>query len=321
MAYVGATSRVPRELVGAFTGWVNNSGGPTHTQLDKAILNAGLDVPDGAPNKVAKIRQVFDHASPEDGRRLVEELIHTLRDTGFWGHNAYDRNVAVTRAALARIGGTVSDEGFLEWGYSPGEVIAASTPPDAPPVFTPRTTLTTPEPAPPVARSAGSTNVSHERLLWLLRRVPASFSALVSARRSGHDSLALADEYDLQDATEVALRLLYNDVRTEERTPSYAGSSTTQDFLLFEVKTMVEIKVTRRGRGNVRIREEIDIDSMAYLAHPNVDRMVFVVYDLAATITNPQGFEHDLSTPINGHARDALVVPWPYPVLAVSPGD
>ena len=77
---------------------------------------------------------------------------------------------------------------------------------------------------------------------------------------------------------------------------------------------MVEIKVTRPGRGNVRIREEIDIDSMAYLRHPDVNRMVFVVFDIAATITNPQGFEHDLSTSINGHARDTLVVPWPFPV-------
>ena len=42
--------------------------------------------------------------------------------------------------------------------------------------------------------------------------------------------------------------------------------------------------------------------------------MVFVVFDIAATITNPQGFEHDLSTSINGHERDTLVVPWPFPV-------
>lgn len=318
MAFVGASEGVPREVVGAFTGWVNNSGGPTHSQLDEAILNAGLEVPEGAPNKVGKIRLAFEQATPEQGRRLVEELVHTLREADFWGHGGFTRNAQLTRAALARIGGTVSEEGFLSWGYSPGEVITAGIPIGAAPILTPRTTLTVNEAPsaepPPVAQSAGSTNLSHERLLWLLRRVPASFSALVAGRRSGHDPLVLADEYDLQDATETALRLLYNDVRPEERSPSYAGSSTTQDFLLFEVRTMVEIKVTRAGRGNVRIREEIDIDSMAYLAHPNVDRMVFVVYDLAATISNPSGFEHDLSTPINGHDRDTLVVPWPYPV-------
>jgi len=308
---------IPREVVGAFAGWVNNQGGPTHTQLDEAILNAGLDVPEGNPNKPTKMRQAFAEATQEQAVVLIQELVHAIRDHGFWGHSQYARNRETTKAALALIGGTVSDEGFLTWPYSAGDAIMANVPADAPPVFTPRTTLTiaepTPAPPPPVAQSAGSTNLSHERLLWLLRRVPASFSALVAGRRSGHDPLVLADEYDLQDATETALRLLYNDVRPEERSPSYGGSSTTQDFLLFEVKTMVEIKVTRPGRGNVKIREEIDVDSMAYLAHPNVDRMVFVVYDLAATISNPPGFEHDLSTPINDHERDTLVVPWPYP--------
>lgn len=40
------------------------------------------------------------------------------------------------------------------------------------------------------------------------------------------------DEYDLQDLVESLLRFLYNDVRPEERTPSYAGSSSVMDFLL-----------------------------------------------------------------------------------------
>ena len=34
-----------------------------------------------------------------------------------------------------------------------------------------------------------------------------------------------------------------------------------------------------------------------------------------ATISNPAGFQRDLSEPFNGVPRDTLVVPWPYPVL------
>lgn len=308
---------VPREVVGALAGWVNNQGGPTHSQLDEAILNAGLEVPEGAPNKPTKVRRAFEEATPEQGRRLVEELIHSIRDGGYWTHRAFERNVELTKAAMVRMHGSLSDEGFLSWDHSAGDAIAAHIPPDATPVSTPRAGLTTPEPfaspAPPLAEAGDPTVPSHEHLLWLLRRVPSSFSALVGDRRAGHDPLALRDEYDLQDATETALRLLYDDVRPEERTPSYAGSSTTQDFLLFQVKTMVEIKVTRRGRSNAAIRDEVVIDSEVYRAHPNVERMVFVVYDIAATIINRTGFERDLSQPIDGYPRDVLVVPWPYP--------
>lgn len=308
---------VPREVVGALASWVSNQGGPTHTQLEEAILNAGLDVPEGAPNKPTKVRRAFDNATPEQGRRLVDELIHVIRDGGYWDHRDFERTVLRTKAAVALIGGIISDEGFLSWGYSAPDAVVAQSPAEGPGVFAPRTPLTAPEPAPilapPLAQAGDPAIPSHERLLWLLRRVPASFGALVGDRRAGHDPLLLRDEYDLQDATETALRLLFDDVRPEERSPSYAGSSTTQDFLLFEVKTMVEIKVTRRGRGNVAIRDEVVIDSEVYRAHPDVERMVFVVYDIAATITNHAGFEHDLSQPIDGYPRDTLVVPWPFP--------
>lgn len=313
---VGAAAPIPREVVGALSGWVNSQGGPTHTQLDEAILNAGINVPE-APNKPTKVRRAFEDATPEQGRRLVEELIHIIRDNGYWDHHQFERNNGLTKAAVAQIGGTISDEGFLTWDYSAGDAIAAHTPTGASPIVAPRTGIAvpapTPAPAPPLAQASDPTVPSHERLLWFLRRVPASFSALVRGRRAGHAPLVLRDEYDLQDATETALRLLYDDVRPEERTPSYAGSSTTQDFLLREVNTMVEIKVTRPGRGNVQIRDEILIDSETYRAHPNVDRMVFVVFDIAGTITNAAGFERDLSSPIDGYPRDTIVVPWPYP--------
>ena len=73
-----------------------------------------------------------------------------------------------------------------------------------------------------------------------------------------------------------------------------------------------EVKVTAPGRRNRHIKEEIIVDSEAYQTHPDVERMVFVVYDLASTITNPRGFESDLSRIFDGYPRDVLAVPWPY---------
>lgn len=306
---------VPREIVGGISAVFNGGDGPSAQHIDSAMDLSGIDPTKFTGNKSVRVRGALTEPPAKNSWALLDELIHITRDQGYFGSPPLPRALVQLQAAIALHGGNLTDDGFLTWGTPVGDAIRPALV-DQPAVEPPRASLTSPTAGPPpLASRADLTTPAHERLLWLLRRVPQSFTPLVARRRSGHDPLKLRDEYDLQDATEVALRLLYNDVRPEERTPSYGGSSTTQDFLLFEVKTMVEIKVTRHTpfRGNVKIREEIDVDSMAYLAHPNVERMVFVVYDIAATITNPRGFEHDLSTPINGRNRDTLVVSWPYP--------
>lgn len=311
------------EVVGALAGWVENGDGPSHPKLDRAIQLAGLQVPD-APNKPSKIRFAFDRATTEQARRLIEQLIHTLRDSGFWTRDDFEQQVVMTRSALGLIGGAVSDEGFLTWVYSAGDAITAGIPADAPPVPGPVTTLTAP-PAPQLAVASGSVPgfvrpgttrlapPTHERLLSILRRVPASLKPLVGERRVAQTSLQMKSEYDLQDAVELALRLVYDDVRPEERAPSFAGASSTPDFVLPDVQTAIEVKVTYPGRKNSHVSKEIIHDTETYLKHPDVHRLVFVVYDLANTVTNPPGFERDLGGSINGHPRDTLLVEWPYP--------
>ncbi len=310
------------EVVGALASWVENGDGPSHPKLNRAIQLAGLQVPD-APNKPAKVQLAFERATAEQGRELIEQLIHVVRDEGYWARDDFAQQAKMTRAALGLISGRVSDEGFLTWDYSAGDAITSRVPAGAPPVPGPVTTLTAP-PAPiPAAAPAlvpgfvrpGTTRQAppaHERLLSILRRVPASLKPLVGVRRTDQTSLFMKSEYDLQDAVEMALRLVYDDVRPEERAPSHAGASSTPDFVLPEVQTAVEVKVTYPGRKNNQVSKEIIHDTETYLKHPDVHRLVFVVYDLANTIVNPPGFERDLGGSINGHPRDTLVVEWPY---------
>ena len=56
----------------------------------------------------------------------------------------------------------------------------------------------------------------------------------------------IKDEYDVQDLLNALLRLNFDDVRPEEYTPSYAGSSTRVDFLLKKEKIVIEVKKTRK---------------------------------------------------------------------------
>jgi hypothetical protein len=141
--------------------------------------------------------------------------------------------------------------------------------------------------------------------------MPQASRVLSVRSRVGRTALRLDDEYDLQDLTEFTLRLLYRDVRPEEWTPSYGRSSSRIDFLIKEARAANEVKVTYAGRADKQIGNEIILDQAHYRAHPDVDHLVAVVYDLAGTFKNAPGFEHDLSAPSDQLSCRVVVVPWP----------
>jgi len=51
-------------------------------------------------------------------------------------------------------------------------------------------------------------------------------------RHSNRPTIFIEDEYDVQDLFHALLTLCFEDIRPEEWTPSYAGSSSRMDFLL-----------------------------------------------------------------------------------------
>jgi hypothetical protein len=53
----------------------------------------------------------------------------------------------------------------------------------------------------------------------------------------------------VQDLIRGLLRIFLNDIRPEEWTPSHAGKSARMDFLMPEVETVLETKMTRKGPG------------------------------------------------------------------------
>jgi hypothetical protein len=63
-------------------------------------------------------------------------------------------------------------------------------------------------------------------------------------RREKRPTLDVTDEYDVQDLLHALLRIHFDDIRKEEWTPSYAGGASRMDFLLPEIETVVETKMT-----------------------------------------------------------------------------
>ena len=104
------------------------------------------------------------------------------------------------------------------------------------------------------------------------------FYQQLGRRYNQRDTIEIEDEYDVQDLIHAILKLFFKDVRTEEFTPSYAGSSSRIDFLLPEEKTVIEIKHTRDGLKDKKIGDEISIDVSHYQSHPDCEYMIVFIY-------------------------------------------
>lgn len=132
-----------------------------------------------------------------------------------------------------------------------------------------------------------------ELIISVLERFPA-FCRQLKKRYNDRDTIEMNDEYDVQDLVHALLTLHFDDVRQEEASPSYAGSSSRQDFLLKKEKIVIEVKKTRKSLGAGKIGEELIIDMARYRAHPDCDTLVCFVYDPDCWVNNPKGVIADL---------------------------
>jgi hypothetical protein len=128
----------------------------------------------------------------------------------------------------------------------------------------------------------------------ICRRFPAVVTQL-SVRHDERVTIAVKDEYDVQDLFHSLLRIYFDDIRSEEWTPSRGGSSTRMDFLLKKERVVVEVKMTRKGLDQKGVLVELTEDIERYRAHPDCKTLVCFVYDPSGACENPAALENDLS--------------------------
>jgi len=114
-------------------------------------------------------------------------------------------------------------------------------------------------------------------------------------RYGNRPPLIIEDEYDFQYLLHALLSMYFNDIRSEEWTPSYAGSNSRVDFLLKNEKVVIELKKTRENLTAKQLGEQLIIDIDRYKTHPDCRLLFCFVYDPEARISNPSGLENDLS--------------------------
>ena len=130
-------------------------------------------------------------------------------------------------------------------------------------------------------------------LTRLVRGLPRAMYPLIK-RRKGAVQLTFRSEYDIQDLLHALLRPWVADIRPEEFTPSYAGSSTRMDFLLPAHELVIELKLVRDHAHARQIGKELVIDIEHYTAHPGCKHLWCVVYDPDRLIQNVAGLVGDL---------------------------
>jgi hypothetical protein len=113
-------------------------------------------------------------------------------------------------------------------------------------------------------------------------------------RRKNAQPLTFENEYDVQDLLHAMLRPWIADIRPEEFTPSYAGSSTRMDFLLPAYGLVIETKIIRDRLHAKKVGDELIIDIEHYRKHPDCRRLWCVIYDPNHHVTNAEGMKHDL---------------------------
>lgn len=119
-------------------------------------------------------------------------------------------------------------------------------------------------------------------------------SETLQNRKHNKQDFIISDEYDVQDLMHAFLKLYFDDVRSEEWTPSYAGGSVRQDFILKQQKIVIETKMSRNSMTDKSLGEELIIDTEKYFVHPDCKKLYVFVYDKEHRLKNYKAIKYDL---------------------------
>lgn len=253
----------------------------SHEKLEALFLSAGVPgVPPNLPHH-SKWKEWLFRAGQDPSvdtlailGNLLEEFMDLAPQDGTPEHETWKQK----RMRVER----VLEESGLRY-YRLGRVLPVGEAPQSAPI---RNTATS-------GSSPAKPDKVEELLEIIVRGLRRAMHPL-SHRRKGAQSLSFSSEYDVQDLLHALLRPWISDIRPEEFTPSYAGTSTRMDFLLPAHTLVIETKIVRDRVHAKRIGEELIVDIEHYRRHPQCRTLWCVIYDPEHLITNSDGLKTDL---------------------------
>ena len=160
--------------------------------------------------------------------------------------------------------------------------------------------------ATPQSFQAGSDPVEPVRVLC--RRFH-SIARQLRLRGEYRATISVEDELDVQDLLHALLRIQFDDIGTEEWTPSYAEGASRTTFLLNDNRLAVLVKKTRNGLTAKDLTEQIRIDTERYRTKSRCTSLMCFIYDPEGRIGNPRALETSLTTVSDSLSIDVLVAP------------
>ncbi|TKB94876.1 MAG: hypothetical protein E8D41_02880 [Nitrospira sp.] len=146
----------------------------------------------------------------------------------------------------------------------------------------------------------------------LVKLVCGRFHAVVRQLRLRGEhrvTLQVEDEVDAQDLLHALLRVQFNDIDTDEWTPSYSSGALRTTLLLDESRLAVIVKKTRPGLTAKDLTDQLRVDAARYRFHGRCTTLLCFMYDPDGRIGNPQGFETSLTSVNDSFTVDVLVAP------------
>jgi len=146
----------------------------------------------------------------------------------------------------------------------------------------------------------------------LVKAVCGRFHAVVRQLRLRGEyraTLQVEDEVDAQDLLHVLLRVQFNNIDTDEWTPSYSSGALRTTLLLNESRLAVIVKKTRPGLTAKDLTDQLRVDAARYRFHGRCTTLLCFMYDPDGRIGNPQGFEASLTSVNDSFIVNVLVAP------------
>ncbi|MEP6960391.1 MAG: hypothetical protein ABI980_16820 [Nitrospirota bacterium] len=122
-------------------------------------------------------------------------------------------------------------------------------------------------------------------------------------------TISVEDEFDAQDLLHALLRIQFDDIGTDEWTPSYADGAPRTTLLLNDSRLAVIVKKTRPGLNAKDLSDQLRIDAERYRSRDHCTTLLCFMYDPEGRIGNPRGLEASLTSVNESFMIDVLVAP------------
>ncbi len=148
--------------------------------------------------------------------------------------------------------------------------------------------------------------------LGFIRMLCTRFHAIARELRQRSENrppFDVEDEHDVRDVVRALLCLEFEDFRTEEWTPPYAGGASRTDFVLKRERIVIVVKKTRQGLGAKEIADQLAIDLQRFSPHSDCQTLFCFIYDPEGRVVNPRRLEADLTRESDGRTAEVLIAP------------